>query len=260
MRTTGQVRLSAWLVILAFQFLAVLPTAAVAGISAPNSSATFSKDGRHILVMRSPDAVNDNRPDITFPDGRVAHIRDCFPKSGAYDASTLEPEWEVDWFSLNWDLLWSEDFRHVVRINRLAIRGGWAIAFYDRGKLIRTYDCMTLLSGLRHPLLLPFETWDWHSRWYEHLSVSSSGDRLAVSTARRQIVVVGKFDLGLQEFYEFDLASGAMISKRITGAWVPWVYLAGILVVSLGLYVAISRIVQRLMRLRHRNGREFPVP
>jgi hypothetical protein len=261
MRILIPIRSFSCVMVLAVQFVMVFSRTALAGISAPNSSAVFSADGRHILVMRSPYPADDNRPDITLPGGRVAHIRDCFAKSGAYDAATLAPEWTVDWFCHDWELLGSADFQHIVRLNRFGIDHGWAIAFHDRGKLIQTYDCKTLLTGLRQKSFLPFETWDWHTRWYENLTLNSAGDRVSVSTARRQFYVGDhRIDLGLQEFYEFDISSGTLLSTRISGGWAPWAYLTLVLVSPIVLFLTLWQLVRLVRRLKwFRRYRGFPL-
>src|SRR5687767_4884083 len=118
--------------------LLAFPAAAVGGISAPRSHATVSPDGRRVLVMLSQHPEYDRIPEydrrypqvVTLPDGRVVNIRDGFPSSGAYDAATLAPLWQVDWYSFPWELLWSDDFRSVVRMNPHGLHESWALAFY----------------------------------------------------------------------------------------------------------------------------------
>ena len=175
----------------------------------------------------------DNTPDAALPDGRVVNLRQTFGKSGLYDATTLAPRWQVEWFAFKWHLLCSDDCRHVARLNIHGVRSDWAIAFYDQGKLIRKYDCPTLLTRMKSPRCLPFQTGDWHYQWYGRFRLSSGGDRVLLSTVRRQAFIAGRnVDLGFQEFYELDLATGEILSRRTSGGWVVWAYAAEVLAVS----------------------------
>jgi hypothetical protein len=109
-------RVSALLLIVA------LPLTAAGSLSAPDSSVIFSRDGTRMLVTRSPDPQYDGAPTAVLSDGRVLSIRDTFPKSGVYDSRTLQPLWQVDWYDHDWNLLWSDDFQHVARIDRTGYR------------------------------------------------------------------------------------------------------------------------------------------
>ena len=203
--------------------------ASLAGISAPSSSAYLSMDGRRLLVMVSPAAEYEKRhpSKFTLPDGRSITLNETFPKSGSYDSATFAPLWQVDWFSLKGDLLFSADFTDVARLNRFGLDSDWALAFYHEGRLTRRYNCAELLTGLKNRLFFPYETWDWHYAWYDGFELSK--DRLAVSTARRQLHFFGyDLNLGLQEFYTFDLPTGAVISRSSVGWWCFRWYGAGI--------------------------------
>src|SRR5213079_3530187 len=103
--------------------------------------------GKRILVMISDIPSHEkwgDPPSFTFSSGDVIKIRDVFPKSGCYDAATLRPIWQVEWFSLAWDMGTSPDFKHLVRRHRRAISGGNALEFYDDGTLVRAYTCSQL--------------------------------------------------------------------------------------------------------------------
>ena len=162
--------------------------------------------------MLSPDAGSDQTSTATLPDGRVVNLHDLFSKSGVYNSSTLDPVWQVDWFALKRDLLCSDDLQHVARLNRYGFRSNWAIAFYDEGKRVRTYDCPTLLTSMNWDRCLPFSTWDWHTRWYDAFDLDAGHKTVLLSTARRRVYVLGQeIDLGRQEFYTIDLSSGALV-------------------------------------------------
>lgn len=222
----------------------VLPVAAAGGISACDSTVTVSRDGTRLLVMVSYVRDLDRGAMATLPDGRTVNVYDQFKKSGAYDARTLEPIWQVDWYEQERRLRWSPDFRHVVRKNIWGMRKGWGLIFYENGRAIQQYDCGELLTGLCSIWFVPFETWDWHDRWYDDFELDGDGV-VRLSTARRRFYIAGwKLDLGLQEFYTFDLATGAMRSRRVTGWWRVPMYV----VVLLSAVIALRTALQRLWR------------
>lgn len=246
-----------------FQLLVIaialaIPVQASGGISAPNSSVQISRDGTRILVMLSPNALDDQTPTATLPDGRLVNVHHVFLKSGLYDASTLEPVWQVDWFELQHDVLCSDDLRYVVRLNRQGYRSTWAIAFYDEGKQTHAYDCAFLLTSMSSRWCLPYSTWDWHTRWYEDFDLDADHRNLLLSTARRRTYIMGyAIDLGWQEFYTFDLAHGTLISRESVGAWLVWAYVT--VVVSLIVVLAFAgRWILRRLKARVRR-RGFPV-
>jgi hypothetical protein len=185
-------------------------------------------------------------------------VHQTFAKSGVYDVSTLAPVWQVDWFALGPDLLIADDFRHVVRRNRGAVHYGWALAFYEDGRRVRTYDCGDLLTGMRGNWCLPFSTWDWHVQWYEDFDLAADRRTVMVSTARRVMYLGGsRIDLGLQERYAFDLNDGSVVSRRIEGRWRVWRYAAGVVLGLGGLVVLIRALWRRMKRMDPRRG--FPV-
>ena len=224
--------------------------AAAGGIAAPSSRAVVSPDGRRVLVMLSEDPEYDRmHPQlVTLPDGRVINIREGFARSGAYDAGTLAPLWQVDWSS--WSLLSSDDFRSIVRLNWRGFDSGidsdWALAFYDEGRLVRRYDFADLLTRLRHDAFLQFTSSGWHTVWYGDFELK--GGRVNLSTARRRLRLAEfELDLRLQEFYTFDLATGSMLSRRTEGAWFVW--LGGVLAAAPVVVPAALFVVWRKRRV-----------
>ena len=206
-----------------FVFVASGLTVALAGISAPSSHATLSVDGKRLLVMVSPKSNYDRKHPVVFslPSGRSIILHETFSKSGSYDAATLAPIWQCDWFAFKKDLRWSEDFSDVASLNRFGLTSDWALAFYHEGLLVRRYDCQYLLTGLRNCMFLPFTSWDWHSQWYDTFTLDKNN--LVLSTARRRLYLFGhELDLGLKEFYTFDMATGAIITRASVGAWRIW--------------------------------------
>lgn len=232
-----------------FFLLVVGLTVAIAGLSSPGSHAVLSADGKRLLVMVSPVAEFDRAHPARFllPDRRSVILHETFSKSGAYDAATLVPIWQCDWYAYKGDLRWSADFTDVAFLNRFGLTSNWALAFYHEGNLVRRYDCQYLLTGLRHPLFLPFATWDWHFRWYDTFELDKN--HLVLSTARRERCLFGyKLDLGLQEFYTFEMSTGNVTTRRVVGAWRVWCY--GICIVF-----ALSLIPYGLFRIQRRHRR-----
>jgi hypothetical protein len=235
-----------------------IPSSAMASVTAMNSYAQVSEDGTRILVMVSPaveyDTITHPVP-FFLPDGRTVSIRDTFVKSGCYDAGTLAPLWQVEWYDFPYCLRWSPDFSSVVRLNPRGIEpdNDWALAFYHDGQLIKEYDCAFLLTGLRHLLLFELSFRDWYLRWHDEFEVE--GNRLDLSTARRRLCVYGlELDLGLQEFYEFDLATGEVVSFRSEGGWVVWAYLGGCLMLLVSAALLIIWMLKRMKSPIKREG------
>jgi hypothetical protein len=231
----------------------------LAGISAPNSSAIVSADGTRVLIMLSTNPQYDQAPTTTLPDGRVINLRDTFTSSGLYDVSTLHPIWRCNWFSLNQDLLWSSDLRYVTRLNRQGFGRDWAIVFYDLGTLEKKYSCDDLLTGLKGEEFLPYSTWDWHRQWYEDFDLSSDGQHVLLSTARRRIHLADwDIDLGLEEFYTFNLADGSIAERQVTGRWYIWAY-GGVASILALIFGYVTRWFARKIISSRNRGAGFPV-
>jgi hypothetical protein len=239
-----------------FLIVAIAPMAARGGISAPRSSAVFSADGSKVLVMRSPFPGGDTRPSITFPDGRIVDVHSTFPQSGVYYVMGFKPVWQATLFALDWDYICSDDLEHVVVMNRFARKSGAAITFYNRGIPVASYDCKSLLHSFTGERFLPYSTWDWHYMWYDRLRLASDHQSVELSTARRHLWL-GFFDLdlGVQEFYTFDITTGSMRRQHSTLVRALVIGLAevlsilSVLVVSLWFTVRWTR-----RRLRTRSG------
>jgi effector-binding domain-containing protein len=210
-------------------FLLLFPVVAAAGISRQDSFVIPSSDGTKLLVMICPDSQHDEGSIATLPDGREFDVRENFEKSGCYDAKTLAPLWQVDWYAPQSSIRWSKDFSHVARIDihRDARWEGY-LEFWRDGKLIKHYKGSDLLTGLRQEEFL-CGYWDWPA-WCDGAALSADQQRLYVKTTRRSLWLASrKIDLRLQEFYTFDLSDGSINSRRTTGAWLLWAYGAAIL-------------------------------
>ena len=233
-------------------------TNALASIAATDSHATLSTDGKRLLVMIPPlgtkGKVHDPHPALippkpvpfTLPNGSTVILHEAFTRSGCYDASTLAPIWQADWYSLQRDLRCSSDFSDIARLNRLGLinrdglRSDWALAFYHEGKLRCHYDYEQLLARPNHWLFFDFTSSDWHSVWYDTFEIRTN--QLILSTARRRLTFGSySLDLGFHETHTFDLSSGAVVSRVSAGVGRMRSYAAGrllvLLLIPLGFYL-----------------------
>ncbi len=227
------------------------PASVDGAVSGTSSSVTVSADGTLLLVMRCPREAHDCAEPVLLPDGRIVALRDVFEKSGVYDALTFEPVWQVQWWDHEFNLLWSDDFRHVVRVNQHALRSDWALAFFEDGRLVRAYPSNYLLTRMKTHWFVPYTSNGWRSVWYETLDADLRRGTVNLVTTRRSFYFHYRYyDLGLQEFYTFDLVTGAIINRRVTGAWRPWAYGA----VGFAVLVAVQLALRLLWRL-HRQWR-----
>lgn len=200
-------------------FLLSITQPAFCFIIGARSYAKVSEDETKMLVIivqfKNPDYKEDP-VSIILPDGRTIDVLSQFQTSGIYDIHTLDKISEIDWYCREDFLLWNENFSSMVILNHLAVfrAPGLALAFVRDGKITKTYDLPDLLKSLRHPLFLPYESYDWHHRWYDKFERADS--ILHLSTAKRTFLgEIPLFDLGVQEFYEFDFTSGDLISQRV---------------------------------------------
>ena len=249
--------------VLILPLLLVSTVATRVSISAENPRVTLSRDHTRLLVMfppvwldRTGQPLPEPPPIVSLPYGQTVNLRDTFKKCGVYDAATLAPIWQVDWFEQEQDLLLSDDFRYAARRNIHGAYRGWALAFYDGGKLVRSYNGAQLLTGLKR--FIPFTSANWHYRWYENFDLSPDGKRVRLSTARRRVKLFDhRLDLGLQEFYTFDLGTGSMLEQRRSGAWVIWAYVVALLALIIIPPYALKILWRRIRSSLRRPG--FPV-
>jgi len=124
---------------------------------------------------------------------------------------------------------------------------GSALTFYDQGRLVRSYNCADPLTGLGHDLFLPLTSACWHTQWYDDFSLNSERTRLNLSTKRRSFLNGARrpIDLEWQEFYTFDIASGAIVEQRIVGRWRAWAYAIMALLLQLVLTPVALRVLWR---------------
>ena len=66
-------------------------------------------------------------------------------------------------------------------------------------------------------------------------------------------------DLGLQESYSFDLATGEIVSRQVTGRWVIWLYAALALTALIATPILLFLIIRRLACYIAVRRRGFPV-
>ncbi len=194
-----------------------------AGMSSSTSYAKLSPDGRYVLAMISRSKYyGPKKLIITLNDGNSIDIQDKFPKSGLYDSATLRPIWQFDWFASDELMRCSNDFMDIAIINRSAMSSDWAIRFFHRGSIVRSFDINAILTGLKSQRFFRFSSWDWFFVWYERFDIEDN--QLVLTTARRRLEFPGfEIDLRLQEFCRFDLQTGSIISRTSVGGWYVWV-------------------------------------
>ena len=194
-----------------------------------------------------------------LPSGQV-NIRQTFPTSGCYDAGTLEPIWQVNWYALPKDLRYSSDFSHIARRNRFAFTRSPAIWFYHDGKLARQYSLDQLLVALRNRRLFNFTSGDWHFTWYDPRKFELDGDELRLSTDTRVFYLYGYgFNLGWHEDYRFNLVTGEMTDRHMGGIGRALTMLVALPLAFLLVMAETCRRSIRYVRGRLRNTVGFPV-
>ena len=111
---------------------AIMPSSA----DSPARPAPFQKvagsDGEYLFVMLTSTAPTGEQP--------------AYPSSGLYrNDGSLEPLWTIDWYAFGVDV--SSDGQHLVRYGPWASSpNDLAVAFYDKGRLIKEYDIESLVS------------------------------------------------------------------------------------------------------------------
>lgn len=180
--------------------------------------------------MHSTNPDLEPPPIVNLPDGTSLPLRGTFARSGLYDVATLSAFWTTLDYWEAWEVRWSPNLDHIVRLNEYGFRSITGVEFFDRNGYVRSYACSELMTGLRFDLCVPFTSANWHDVWYGDYDLDPSGRFVELSTVRRR----GHFfahtiDLGRQEFYKFDLATGNIVEQRVTGRLLVWLYLAALL-------------------------------
>ena len=119
-----------------------------------------------------------------------------YTKSGLYrnDGSTT-PLWSVQWYAFTVHL--SDNGQHLVRMGPWASGGSsLAVAFYDRGKLTKSYSVDDLVADIDH---LPHSIS--HFMWRKEVIFDEQANRLTITTLN-------------DERYVFDTAIGEIIESH----------------------------------------------
>lgn len=253
-----------WVVLI----LIVVPRLAWAGLSARPSYLVWSQDRKTFLAIVSDAAISkdggktwvsvDPAPTATLPDGRQIDLHKDIPGSGLYDAASLTLLWHVNWYVFECDLFTSPDLRYIAKFDRLRYPKTAGITFLDQGVQTKSYAANQLLTSLNSHYFLHFSSWDWHEVWYDDVVFEGDGKTISLSTARRRFRFCDmELDLGLQEFYTFDLQTGEMLTKKVSGRWVRWAYIGSAAALLISMVCGIRWLWRKLQRLRA--GRGFPV-
>ena len=122
---------------------------------------------------------------------------EAYPASGLYpENGSVTPIWSVDWHAPTVYL--NGDGRYLIRMGPWAQkRDDLAVAFYDRGKILRAYSIDDLV---RNPDDLPRSTS--HFRWQKQINLDDENGSFRVAT------------LG-NEIYKFDITTGRLTSSEV---------------------------------------------
>jgi hypothetical protein len=186
------------------RLLAVICTLLLASLSAsqvradsivfPYSWVKPTTDGRHQFVM----IASEPHRQIESYAERDAKLRATYKQSGLYRmGETTSPLYTVDWYSANVNL--SDDGRYAVLIYGAADRHepmtSPALAFYDRGALLREYKVDAFILGdfqLGHSVTMTF--------WLDEREFDWSRNELSITTEHFAT-------------FRFDATSGEIISS-----------------------------------------------
>lgn len=185
------------------RLLAVISTLLLASLSAsqvradsivfPYSWVKPTTDGRHQFVMIAPEP---HRQIESYAE-RDAKLRATYKQSGLYrKGETESPLYAVDWYSYGVNL--SNDGRYAVLIGtcyREAALESRALAFYDKGVLLREYDVgdfMVTTFGLPHSVTMV--------DWLYESDFDWSHDELSIRTNHLST-------------FRFDATTGEVISS-----------------------------------------------
>gem|GEM_PF-6075656 len=182
---------------------------AIAFTSAPVPFARLSADETKILVIR--DGPGWGVDQVSYPrlstGERVDFIRD-FPNSGVYTLADRKLVYGIDWFSLDSEVIVTQDLSHIARLNRFGHH--WALKFYTNGKETKTYTCGQLLKAFSSEQFLPETSSDWHYKW--HADYLLRGQKVFLTTSDRIVLNVPIF---YHEEYLFDITNGAIEKEDV---------------------------------------------
>ena len=164
-----------------------------------HSYVTATSNKKFLFVMLGPKAwpADSEWRDENMETSREVQTR--YSKSGLYlNDGSVKPLWEIAEYS--WEVFVPSDGVH------LAAPAPWpmtasdqALAFYENGKLIRSYRVKDLVDI---PWFLPGG--HQHFDWYKEIKLDDENRRLTVTTRH-------------YDRYVFDLAGGNIISARRPG-------------------------------------------
>jgi len=185
-----------------------------AKLSFSQSYAIISSNGNRILVMLT-DSPEEDEP-FMLPNGKKIDLRKTFQHSGVFDLTTNKLIWQFDWYSNEFEILTSDDFSSIIRLNEFALVSPdkWGLIFIYNGKVVKTYSIDDLLINFRSKYYFPFETGGYYYRWNDDFSLT--GDRLKLVVTQRQIQIYSyAIQLGYQETYYLDIKTGEIVEKHI---------------------------------------------
>ena len=208
-------------------FMAIVCLAAsqaeAGGSRPPPSYAVPTTDGQHLFVMLSDTLLDeDEGNECMLPNGQQVKLRERFYSSGLYKIGSTLPIWTVNWYGEEWTVRLSQEGRYATRVNLYGGDGRfkpWAVKFYDQGEETKSYDVKELVD---YPSLMEFTTWDYHFLWIDDIIYDGEVDD--------QSIVL---ETTTHETYQFDFATGEIISEFRMWRWLARGGVAMLVVVGL---------------------------
>lgn len=172
-------------------------------IAAPYSYTKPTPDGKYLFVMISPRSPEDDASSwIESKAQKIREIRNTYTRSGLYrnDGSST-PIWTVSWYAYDVEPL--SDAVHLVRPGPWATSSGSeAVAFFENGKLIRSYTVGDLVAV---PVLMPHSVSHFMWRSDEHLDDDTKTYSIKTKHGER---------------YTFDVTTGRISSSFSPVRWI----------------------------------------
>ena len=215
-----------------------------AGLSAPIPFAILSKDESKILVIRDGGS-GFSKSQIANPrlsGGEIIDFLTAYPRSGVYEVASKQLDYPIDWFSLEREVLASDDLAYVARLNRFG--GDWALKFYAHGAEVRTYKVDELLTGFADERFRPFVTWDYFHPWHDEFELRDG--HVVLTTVNREVFGV---PIGFREIHTFQLATGSLQNTEVQNG--PMRLLIG----GVGLLIIIITSVFLAVRAQRRESK-----
>lgn len=182
------------------------PTAAMAFIPHPKSWKELSDDGRYVLVMVSPLAVDEDAGHESFDADEIREIRRIrasYSQSGLYRTDgTAAAIWTLPYYDWTHEVDVASDGKHLVIADDNWQRSHeHVVSFYSNGKKLASYYMTDLISSIDLKSAV-----NWPNRSLECGGIEFDGDSMTFTSYTNQ-----------GEMFVFDVMTGKMIRQ-----WSPF--------------------------------------